>query len=154
MLAEGIGRSCDPGLFCTYNALLRGEMAAYLSRLLELPATATDYYDDDDGTPYEADINRVAEAGLVTQCGSRAFCPSRKLRRSEAALFIARARQLPPSANDHFHDDDGTLAEPAINAMADAGIVAGCADGRFCPSSSITKGQVSAWLYAAFPPAP
>lgn len=154
MLAEGIGRPCDPGLFCTYNPLVRGEMAAYLNRVLGLPDATVDHYDDDDGTQYETHINRVAEAGLAFQCGARAFCPTRNLRRSEAAVFIARALQLAPSANDHFSDDDGTFAEPFINAMVDAGLVAGCGAGRFCPTGQVTKGQASAWLYAAFPPAP
>ena len=154
MLAERIGRPCDPGLYCTYNRLTRGEMAAYLSRVLALPDATVDHFDDDDGTQYETHINRAAEAGLLFQCGSRAYCPTRSLRRSEAAVFIARARQLPPSANNHFSDDDGTFAEPFINAMADAGLMTGCGDGRFCPGASVTKGQASAWMYAAFAPAP
>ena len=152
MLAEGHGRTCDPGLFCTYTRLTRGEMAAYLSRLLDLPDATVDHYDDDDGTPYETHINRAAEAGLVVQCGARAYCPTRNLRRSEAALFIARALGSPPSANDHFTDDNGTLAEPAINAMVDAGLMSGCGAGLFCPTFAVVKGQASAWLYAAFGP--
>ena len=154
MLAQGIGRPCDPGLFCTYNPLTRGEMAAYLSRLRALPEATVDHFDDDDGTQYETHINRAAEAGLLIQCGSRAFCPTRNLRRSEAAVFIARALGLEPSVNDHFSDDNGTFAEPSINAMVDAGLMTGCGDGRFCPSGPVTKGQASAWLFAAFPPAP
>lgn len=152
MLAEGHGRECDPGLFCTYSHLRRSEMAAYLSRILPLPEATVDHYDDDDGTAFETHINRVAEAGLFVQCGPRAFCPTRKLRRSEAALSIARALGLPPSPNDHFSDDDRTFAEPAINAMVDAGLMTGCAAGRFCPTAPVTKGQASAWLYAAFGP--
>jgi len=77
-----------------------------------------------------------------------------RFRRSEAAVFIARALHLPPSANNHFSDDDGMPAEPAIDAMVDAGIMAGCAAGRFCPSGTVTRGQMAAWLYTAFPPAP
>ena len=98
LLAEGHGRTCDPGLFCTYKNLGRGEMAAYLNRILDLPDPTVDHFDDDDGTLYEPHINRVAEAGLVTQCGARAYCPTRNLRRSEAALFIARALVLPVSS--------------------------------------------------------
>lgn len=152
MLAEGHGRTCDPGLFCTYANLGRGEMAAYLDRILDPPEATVDHFDDDDGTRFEPHINRVAEAGLVTQCGVRAYCPTRSLRRSEAALFIARALGLPASTSNHFTDDDGTPAEPAIDAMVDAGLMQGCAVGRFCPTSPVTKGQASAWLYAAFGP--
>jgi hypothetical protein len=129
-------------------------MAAYLSRLLALPEATADHFDDDDGTPYETHINRAAEAGLTTQCAARAYCPARTLRRSEAAVFIARALALPASTTNYFNDDDGTFAEPSIDAMVDAGLMTGCADGRFCPSGPVTKGQASAWLYAAFPPPP
>ena len=42
--------------------------------------------------------------------------------------------------------------EHAINRLAAAGIVSGCAEGRYCPSGSVTREQMAAFLYRAFGP--
>ncbi len=149
-LERGLRAGCDPLLYCTYNRTLRDEMAVFLSRLLDLPVTSTDAFADDDGTRYEAYINRVAAAGLIDPCRTGDFCPARAITRAETAVAIARALALPESETDHFIDDDGTTAEPAINAMADAGLMAGCAADRFCPGDQVIRGQMARFLRAAF----
>ena len=40
------------------------------------------------------------------------------------------------------HEDD-------INALAAAGVVAGCTTTTYCPGRSVTRGQVMAFLYRA-----
>ena len=49
-----------------------------------------------------------------------------------------------------FRDDEGSVHEPAIEQIAEEGITRGCDDrGNFCPNQSITRRQMSAFLYRA-----
>jgi hypothetical protein len=149
-LAAGMTVGCDPTLFCTYNATLRDELAVFISRLLRLPTTSQNVYSDDNGTRFEPWINRVGVAGVMPGCGAGKFCPSSKVSRQATAITLARALQLPPSENDHFTDDEGSSAEASINSVVDAGLMAGCADGRFCPTGTVTRGQMARILHLGF----
>jgi hypothetical protein len=56
-----------------------------------------------------------------------------------------------------FRDDDGNVHESAIEAVAVAGITRGCnppTNDRYCPSSSVTRGQMAAFLVRAIPSLP
>ena len=57
---------------------------------------------------------------------------------------------LPPGGS--FTDDDGDTHEGGIEAIAAVGITAGCnppANDRFCPDSSVTRGQMAAFISRA-----
>jgi len=149
-LGEGLGSGCDPLLFCTYNATHRDELAVFLSRLMRLPATTEDFFDDDDGARFETHINRVAAAGVMTGCGTRRFCGTSRLTRQVLAITLARALDLPPSTTDHFTDDDGINAEPALNAVADAGLIDACGPARICPTATVVRGEAARILRRAF----
>jgi hypothetical protein len=151
-LGAGLRAGCDPLLFCTYNPTLRDELAVFMSGLLELPPADEDLFDDDDGTRFEAYNNRVGAAGLITGCGVRRFCPSVKVSRALAAVTVYRALQLPIGKTDHFTDDAGLGAEPAIDAVADAGLMGPCGVGLFCPRATVLRGQMAQILRAAFEP--
>jgi hypothetical protein len=149
MLTTGISAGCAPDLFCTHNDVTRGQMAAFISRALDLPGTSEDFFDDDDGSTFEISINRLAAAGITSGCGVRKFCPNRTVARGEMAAFLARAFNLEPSGNNHYTDDDGSMFEDSINAITDAGIASGCAPMRYCPANAVTRGQMAAFLHRA-----
>ena len=151
-LGAGLQAGCDPLLFCTYNATLRDELAVFMSRLLGLPPTSQDLYDDDDGSRFEAYNNRVGAAGVMSGCGVRRFCPTVRVSRALAAVTLARALDLPASSTDHFTDDDGTGSEPYINSVADAGLIPACAAGRFCPTATVLRGPMARYLRSGFGP--
>ena len=48
-----------------------------------------------------------------------------------------------------FRDDDGSPHEASIEQIVEWGITQGCADERFCPSRTITRAQMAAFLYRA-----
>jgi hypothetical protein len=88
----GITRGCAATLYCPTNGVRRDAMAAFLSRALGLTAGGSiDAFDDDNGLMYEADINRLAYAGIVSGCGVRLYCPDRYVQRGEMAAFLHRA---------------------------------------------------------------
>lgn len=147
---EGITGGCTATRFCPDNGVTRGQMAAFLNRALGLPGTTTDFFDDDDGTMFEGDINRLAASGITGGCDTRRFCPNSLVSREQMASFLTRAFGLPGSSTDFFSDDNTSIHEGSINALAASGITGGCATGRFCPKSNVTREQMAAFLYRAF----
>ena len=91
LAAAGITGGCGDGTFCPSAPVSRGQMAAFLSRALELPATATDYFTDDETSTFEPYINRVAKAAITGGCGGGKYCPLRNVTRGEMAAFLHRA---------------------------------------------------------------
>ncbi len=146
----GITSGCAPDRYCPDAVVSRGQMAAFLSRALGLAGSAPDAFDDDDGSMFEADINRVAAAGVASGCGTRLYCPTASVTREQMASFLARALHLPPSATDFFTDDSASIHQAAINAIAAAGITSGCTATTYCPKGLVTRGQMAAFLHRAF----
>jgi hypothetical protein len=87
----GLASGCGAGRFCPSEPVTRAQSASFLARALDLPATDADYFEDDDGMTHEADINRLAEAGLASGCVAGWFCPTRTITRGEAVTFLYRA---------------------------------------------------------------
>ncbi len=98
----GITRGCNPPAndrFCPDGKVTRGQMAAFLSRMFDYPASSTDYFTDDDGSIFEADINSIAQANVTRGCNPPAndlYCPSGLVKRDQMASFLARALGIDP----------------------------------------------------------
>ena len=156
--ADGITKGCNPpfgDLFCPGNVVDRGAMAAFIRRALNLPASSTDHFRDDDGNIFEGDINAIADAGITKGCnppGNDLYCPGDSVKRGAMAAFLRRALNLPASSTDHFRDDDGNIFEGDINAIADAGITNGCnppANSLFCPNDTVKRDTMASFLARA-----
>ncbi len=145
----GISAFCDADMFCTNDRALRGETATFLARAFDYPDASADHFTDDTGDPHEADINRIAEAGIAPPCADGRFCPTRRVTRAQLASMLALALALPPATDDHFDDDDGTTFEAQINALAEAGIATGCGERLYCPTGDVTRGQAMSLLHRA-----
>jgi len=150
LAAAGISNGCGGGAFCPSSPVSREQMASFLRRALGLPAASTDYFWDDAASAHQDDINRVAQAGIANGCGDGAFCPGNVVSREQMASFLARALGLPAPSGDYFWDDSGSIHEDAINRLAEAGITTGCAGGQYCPSASVTREQMAAFLHRSF----
>jgi hypothetical protein len=146
--AAGITDGCSPELFCPKQPVHRDQMATFLDRMFDLAATDADWFDDDNGNTQEAAINRVAAAGITVGCRTRAFCPNATVTREQMAAFISRAAGLTEGAgNDYFSDDDGRALEMSDDLVAAAGITNGCHAFRFCPTASVLREQMVAFLH-------
>ena len=67
--AAGITSGCNPptnSRYCPDGVVSRGQMAAFLVRALDLPATSKNFFSDDAGSIFEGDINRLAAAGITS----------------------------------------------------------------------------------------
>ena len=90
---QGITKGCAPGRYCPDASVTRGEMATFLARAVDLPATSTDYFSDDNGTTHEPNINRIAAAGITKGCTPTTYCPNANVTRGQMAAFLRRALQ-------------------------------------------------------------
>jgi hypothetical protein len=90
--AARVTLGCAPSRFCPTANVTRGQMASFIARALDLPATSVDYFDDDDGSTHEAEINSLAAAGITSGCGPRSYCVDDLVTREQMAAFLHRAR--------------------------------------------------------------
>jgi hypothetical protein len=146
---RGITNGCGGGNYCPADPVTRAQMASFIARALSLPATSTNYFPDDAGTIFEADINRLAAAGITNGCGDGLYCPNQPVTRDQMASFIARALSLAPTSTNYFSDDNGSIHEADINRVAAAGITNGCAVSLYCPTQVITREQMAAFIHRA-----
>ena len=63
-----------------------------------------------------------------------------------AALAVAPAAR----AAGTFDDDDGLPAEPFVEAIAAAGITAGCSGDLYCPAAPVTRADMAVFLARGF----
>jgi hypothetical protein len=156
--AAGITLGCNPptnNLYCPSRDVTRGEMAAFLVRAFSLPASDIDRFSDDDDSVFEPSIQALAEAGITLGCNppeNTRYCPSAAVSRAQMATLLVRALNLPPGGPKDFIDDDNSVHEPAIEALAAAGITLGCNppdNTKYCPSSPVRRDQMASFLARA-----
>ncbi|MDJ0923647.1 MAG: peptidoglycan recognition family protein [Acidimicrobiia bacterium] len=100
LAAASITRGCNPPVndrYCPSGLVTRGQMAAFLTRALQLPAASTDTFEDDDASLFEMDIEKLHAAGITRGCNppvNDRFCPTRPVTRAEMAAFLARGLGL------------------------------------------------------------
>jgi hypothetical protein len=112
LAGAGITKGCNPpdnDSYCPDDAVTRGQMAAFLVRAFDYTDPGSgDWFVDDDGSVFEADIDRLRQAGVTKGCNPPAndmYCPANPVRRDEMASFLGRALGLaaivPPSATEY-----------------------------------------------------
>jgi len=95
-----ITRGCNPPYndkFCPDDYVTRAQMAAFITRALDLPPGRGVDFSDDNRSKFEADIEALATAGITTGCNppsNTKFCPDDYVTREQMAAFLARALDL------------------------------------------------------------
>jgi hypothetical protein len=156
MYNEGITRGCNPpdnDKFCPTREVTRGEMAAFLRRLLELPDVGTDYYGDDSESIFEGDINALSEEGIGFGCSATDYCPDAPLRREEMAELLVRTFGYDnPEGTDFFSDDGSSPFQVSINKLAANDITKGCnppENTNFCPDRTLDRAEMATFIARA-----
>ena len=93
-----ITRGCNPPVnskYCPGAHVTRGQMAAFLSRALDLEYGAgSDLFTDDDGSIFEDDIDKIGSAGITLGCNPPAndkYCPAGLVTRGQMAAYLYRS---------------------------------------------------------------
>jgi hypothetical protein len=115
--AVGVVRGFGDGTYRPRATVSRAQMATYLVNLYEETTggtlTATrDYFDDDDGTIHESNINKIAEAGITQGTAPRTYSPSLPVRRGQIGSFLARVL-------DRFVREDVATRPPPVEEFVD-----------------------------------
>jgi SpoIID/LytB domain protein len=158
----GVTKGCNPPLntkFCPDDRVTRGQMAAFMVRALGLSDDGgKDWFTDDAGSVFEADINRLAAAGITRGCSSAGteFCPDDLVTRGQMAAFMVRGfAYTDPGAGDWFDDDDESIFEGDIDRLKAAGVTLGCnppANTNYCPQDPVERDQMASFLARALRP--
>jgi hypothetical protein len=121
LLTAGVTLGCNPPAndrYCPDQPVTRGQMAAFLTRGLQLEAGGNTDFVDDDESVFQDDIERLAHAGITHGCNPPAndrYCPDRPISRAEMAAFLTRA--LPLAAPPAIPDGVALQREPVTGAQ-------------------------------------
>lgn len=151
------GTECGDGLFCPDEPIERWVMAVWLIRILggNTPSGgASRFADVDAGAWWAPFAEQLAARNITAGCktGPLRFCPRDAVTRGQMATFLVKAFGLAPSGPAGFADTSGNVHQSNIDALAGAGITAGCRTDplSYCPLSSVTRGQMASFLHRAF----
>lgn len=150
--AIGVTKGCNPpvnNLFCPADPVTRGQMAAFLDRALDLPATSTSPFTDSGGV-FQGAINRLAAAGITKGCNPPAntrYCPSNPVLREQMATFLMRGLELtpivpPPRPGPPTGNPDGNAPVPSEGQAENAGnpdVVIGDGTPASCTSQAVVN---------------
>jgi hypothetical protein len=157
----GITKGCNPpanDAYCPRLPATRAQVASFLVRSLAtlgpVPTEAENAFTDDEGNVHEPNIDVLAALGITKGCNpplNTEYCPNATMTRGQMAAFLTRAFGYvddDPAAN-RFIDDDGSIFETDIEALAAAGVTLGCnppANTEFCPNDPVYRDQMASFL--------
>lgn len=99
-------------------------------------------------------IEAIENAGVPTGCTAGNYCPDAVMTRDLMAVFLLRAKEgggyVPPPCTAPLFSDVpcSNPFAPWINELVRRGVTAGCGSGRYCPSTQVTRSQMSVFLLA------
>lgn len=151
----GITFGCNPpdnDRFCPDQPVTRAQMASFLVRALDLPPADANPFVDTGESVHERDIASLAAARITFGCNppdNDRYCPNDPVDRKQMASFLQRAFDVPHTDTVYF--TGGGVHEDTINAIADAGITAGCnrLGTQYCPDQVVPRRQMASFLARA-----
>jgi hypothetical protein len=155
----GITKGTSATTYSPGSPVTREQMAAFIARLIvtsggTLPE-GRDAFRDDETSTFEADINRLASAGIVEGTGVGTYSPKLLVTRGQMAKFLVLAYNYRAGAEgvdpittdaDYFPDDSSSWAEGWINLAAEAGFTGGHVDGTYRPNDAVRRDHMAAFL--------
>lgn len=98
------------------------------------------------------DIVYLSDQKIITGFKDGSFQPNKKTTRTEAAIMLVKALNLPLETGSLSYPDvsDDHWAKPYIYTATKAGLFVGNANGNFRPAAGITRAEVAAVLSRAY----
>ena len=156
LAARGVltGIECGERMICPREPLKRWEMAVWLVRVLDgtdqLRVDAARFVDVDAALWWAPFVERLYSLQVTVGCATEParFCPEGNVTRAQMAAFLQRAFNLAPATSAGFADVSGSFHASSIDALAAAGITAGCGRDplRFCPDSPVSRAEMATFL--------
>ncbi|MTV24138.1 hypothetical protein FTX61_01690 [Nitriliruptoraceae bacterium ZYF776] len=160
----------EPTTYDPRGFVRRGQMASFIARTIflvegeelpepeEPPFTDVPGPDTDNRDVHAANINRLAEAGIVVgRSDGSVYDANARVTRGQMATYIARAidhlddgdvnGSLPPEADETFFVDDlGTAHGANVERLAAVGVVQGFEDGTYRPNDHVYRDQMASFI--------
>jgi hypothetical protein len=169
MDAAGIVESRSNTVYAPGEAVTRGEAAIAIAMMIDtanrlkaeavnlrnLPsandARFEDFKDASADCPGERSVARLNETTVLQGYVDARFEPCGKLTREQMASLLDRSYQFMnrtalPIGSNQFRDDDRSVHEESINAVAAADVMNGVGDRRFNPGGSVTRAQMASYI--------
>jgi subtilase family serine protease len=162
LAARGVTVGCGGGNYCPNSPVTREQMAAFIMRATEEfnPPTPQSqrFTDVPPQNVFYNFIDRMAVLGITVGCtpDHLQYCPSDPVRREQMAAFLLRGLgefNPPTPASQRFTDvPSQNVFYNFIDRMAVLNITLGCTPDHlmYCPSDSVTRAQMAAFLVRAF----
>lgn len=132
---RGVIEGCRPGFFCPDAPATRAQLASLIARALDLGI-------EPDLTPREPVAVQSIGVAAVTPLGTAAVTGAGSAAAAGAGSVQAGSRFVDVPA-DYVH-------APAIERLAELGVVLGCAADRFCPTTPVRRDQAASMIARAF----
>jgi uncharacterized protein (DUF1800 family) len=163
MVRDGITSGCGDGNYCPSSSITRAQMAVFLLRAghgsayVPPPASGA-IFSDVGASDFAADwIEELYAEGITGGCatGPLRYCPNNPITRGQMAVFLLKvyhgSSYAPPPAQGVFSDVATTLPlAPWIEELARLSVTAGCGGTAYCPSNSVTRGQMAVFMKKTF----
>jgi hypothetical protein len=108
--------------------------------------TTTSGFTDIGPSSFKAEIGWLVRNEVTAGCSASKFCPRAAVTREQMASFLRRVTGIPALANGWFTDVSSSMHRADINGIAAAKVAVGCTDLRYCPTVSVTRGQMASFL--------
>ncbi|SFM15763.1 S-layer homology domain-containing protein [Paenibacillus sp. 1_12] len=153
MAAWQIANGVSEDEFAPDDTITRAQLAALLSRILQLEGAQASFSDVEPGVWYEEEVGAAAAAGIIQGDGD-SFRPDDAVTRQEMAMMIFRAYEAAGGAGVAagsslpFTDasEISGWAEEAVAAVYSLGIAEGNPDGTFAPGNNAARGEALTML--------
>ena len=151
-LVEGVTRGTSAGRYSPYRDVTRGQMAAFLWRMMDRPEPAgpSPFVDVADEAYYADAVAWLAEEGVAQgRAGGTKFAPGDRVTRGEMAAFLWRISGELPTEPDHalFDVPPDRFYTEAVAWAARHEITTGTAEGAYEPDQPVKRGQMAAFLH-------
>jgi hypothetical protein len=155
LAAYGFINGTTSTTFSPHDTVTRGQMASFLARVLAfvgVPLEPADQgFTDIAGSEHEDAINALAAIGVINGTTATTFSPNAPATRGQSASLIGRTAgdPEPAPAPDAFVDDEGSVHEDWINALAAVGILGGVTPTHFVPNGRLTRAAAASMIARA-----
>jgi hypothetical protein len=156
LVLHDIARGREIDRFGAGDELRRDQLATIMVNAIEATGTRLEApdeprFDDIDGSPHRAAIEKLAAAGIVEGRGERRYAPGARVPRGQMAAFLIRTHEFLTGEEvegdpDRFDDVDGHPHEDAINAVAELGITLGRTSDSFAPNARTSRAEIASFV--------
>jgi uncharacterized lipoprotein YddW (UPF0748 family) len=153
----GLAQGRSTTTFAPTAEVTRGQTAAMVARLLRTTGHALSDppsagFSDTVGHVFEADIDLLAELGIVTGVTTTRFAPDRSVTRAQMASMLVRTFELGyssplPTGPMPFTDVEAdSVHRDAIARLVGAGITGGVTATTFAPGLAVPRAQMASFV--------